>query len=169
MKIPSDPSSRMYCRVEQGERRSIMRRVQGVCGRQVGVGVERWRRILMAVCFHSAVIKSVVYFVWVCICMYESHCSLSKVLIKPQFPSDTNLWELFTILGSVCRHFIADWMPSVVYHVAFIFLTDKTKHYLAVSHTLSDPVCLKMELLIINAICTMVWLLLEDVGSCVCV
>lgn len=52
MKIPPDPSSRMYCRVERGEERSIMTRIQGVCGQWMGGGAGfKGGRILMAVCF----------------------------------------------------------------------------------------------------------------------
>lgn len=121
MKNPRDPSWRMCCRDEQGEERSIMRRIQGVCGRWTQDG-PKGGMILMAVCFHCS--HKIQCLLCVSICM--SHPSLSKVLIKPPFPSEANLWEAFFFfppLGSTRRHFATECMPPAVYHNTFIFRT----------------------------------------------
>lgn len=166
MKNPRDPSCRMCCRDEQGEERSIMRRIQGVCGRWTQDG-PKGGMILMAVCFHCS--HKIQCLLCVSICM--SHPSLSKVLIKPPFPSEANLWEAFFFFSPLAQHGGISQQNACPLRYITIPLSF-VHHCLSVSHTFSDPVCVKMKMLfwIINAHRVIVWLLQGDVKSlCLCV
>lgn len=64
---------------------------------------------------------------------------------------------IFTALHNMSGFHSRQRSPPVIYHIAFIFLTEY--QYLAISLTFSDPVCLKMKmvLLIFHGICIMFW------------
>lgn len=86
------------------------------------------------------------------LCEYKSHCPLSNISIKHQFPSETGIT-------------FYSWLAVQIFHCVLWYV-----FYMVASHTFSDlGLKIKTILLIINSICMRFWLLLWDVWCCVCV